>query len=429
MPRYPSHRLANGLTVVLIESSRHHQVLINLLVRVGSRFESPGESGVSHFLEHMLFRGNSAYADTDLLNRAFEDAGGLLQAQTGVEDTEFSFVAHPERLDQGLACLSVFVREPTFPDLEKEREILLEEIQYDYNEHGHLTNLAVLSGQLMWPEHPLGQSVAGEPAQVGQLSERTLRDHHARYYTPDNMVLALAGPLRAEQVLPLVERHFGGWRPRATGQTGRPASAPPVRSAGPRKKSVLDADNQFHLQLCYPAPGYNHPRELGVNFLMRTLDDGPTTRLQRIIREESALVYHIGADYSGYWDSGVVDVTTSVRAERLAPLMERLGVVMREFREQGPTVDEVERARLRYQFALEFSRDSLSDAVDRHAWPLLYSTVRTEEEELEQVMTLNRDDLVGMAADLFRRENLHISVVGPFDPDSEALLERALEGF
>ena len=429
MPQYPAYRLSNGLTVVVIDSPRHHQVLISLMVRVGSRFESPGENGASHFLEHMLFRGNSRFPDTDSLNRAFEDAGGLLQAHTGVEDTTFSFVVHPERLDHGLDCLSVFVREPTFPDLDKEREILLEELQYDYNEHGQLTNLAILGGQLMWPDHPLGQSVGGDPARVGLLTRESLRSHHARYYTPDAMVLSLAGPVRLDSVRPLVERHFGGgWVPSALSRTA-PVPAPPGHGAGPLKKSVLDADNQFHLQLSYPAPGYNHPQELGVNFLMRTLDDGPTSRLQRVIREDAALVYHIGADYSGYWDTGVVDIATSVRAERLGPLLEHLAEVIREFRAQGPTPDEVERARLRYRYALEFSRDSLSDAVDRHAWPLLFSTVRTEEEELQQVQALTRDDLAGLAKSLFRREHLHLAVVGPLDPDSEALLNRALEIF
>ncbi|MDH5752762.1 MAG: insulinase family protein [Deltaproteobacteria bacterium] len=434
MPIIPSHSLTNGLKVVVIEQPHSHRVLLSLMVRTGSRYETPAENGISHFLEHMLFRGNSSYPDTVSLNRAFEETGGMLQAHTSVEETEYSLLAHPAHLEQALENMAVFLRHPNWADFEKERRILLEELLYDYNEQGLLTDLAALASQALWPDHPLGLSVGGTPSSVEGLSLEQVGRHHARYYTPDNIVLALAGRVETGAALEMAQRHLGGWQPEAsaTERGFLPAPAEQPRSGNPLTpgvNTVPDPDNQFHLQFSWPAFGYNHPGELALGLLLRTLDDGSTSRLQRVIREEQALVYHIHAGNSAYQDTGSVDIATSVRAERLGDLLEELGREIRLFRERGPEQEEVEQARRRYLFDLEFDRDSLSAQVDRHAWPLLYSRPRGEEEERQMISSLGRNELSGMAASLFDPARLHLTVVGPVDDSTPALLAEKLKNF
>jgi predicted Zn-dependent peptidase len=428
MPSCRTERLASGFTTVVLEMPGLHQVQVSLFIPVGSRHETAGDCGISHFVEHALFRGNALHADGDALNRAFESVGGMLNAHTGVEATEYEATVHPAHLDDALHALAAVVRAPRFAELEKERRILLDELSYDYNEEGSLVNAGTLASQLMWPHHPLGQSVGGVPETIAALDEAQLRAHHARYYRPRRAVLALAGAVQAAPALRSVARAFGDWQP-AGDEPPAPLPVPAPRGGGPHVKSVHDADNQLHLQLSFPAPGYNDAEELTMALLARTLDDGPTSRLQRVIREERALVYHIAAGHSGYWDAGSFDIVTSVKPELLDELLGQLLGVLADVRAHGPSQDELERARLRHLFDLEFDGDAPGALIGRYAWPLLYATVRDEGTERALVAALRREELAALAARLLARERVHAVLVGPVDAAVERRLREALAAF
>ena len=422
-----SERLPSGFTTVAMEMPGLHQVQVSLFVPVGSRYETPAECGVSHFVEHVMFRGNALHPDGDALNRAFEGVGGMLNAHTGVEVTEYEVTVHPDHLDAALEALAAFMRTPVFADVEKERRILLDELSYDYNEEGRLVNLGALTSQSLWPAHALGQSVGGVPETIGALTVADLRSYHARGYDPARMVLALAGAVHPPQALAAARKHFGVWPAGAPGRAPTASAAPVPRSGGPHVTTVHDADNQFHLQLSYPAPGYNEADELAMGLLARTLDDGPTSRLQREIREERALVYHISAGHSTYWDTGAFDVATSVKSDQLDAVLEALPAVLAQVRQQGPTQDEVERARLRHLFDLDFDRDSPSARIARYAWPLLYASVRDEESERAAVQAITREQLAGLAARVLDPARLHVVLVGPVDEALGRRLRKAVQ--
>lgn len=422
-----SERLPSGFTTVVLHMPGLHQVQLSLFVPVGSRYESPGECGTSHFVEHVLFRGNALHPDGDALNRAFEGVGGMLNAHTGVETTELEATVHPDHLDEALRALAAVVRTPAFAEVEKERRILLDELSYEYNEEGRLVSLSALASRSLWPAHPLGQSVGGVPETIAALTGAELRAHHGRYYRPGRMVLALAGAVQPDAALASVRRHFGDWQPEAGAAPPPAPRAPAPRAGGPHVTTVRDADNQFHLQLSYPAPGYNDEDEVAMGLLARILDDGPTSRLQREIREERALVYHIAAGHSGYWDTGTFDVVTSVRADRLDEVLTALPAVMADVRTRGPTADEVERARLRHLFEMDFDRDSPGARIGRYAWPLLYTTVRDEAAERAEVEALTRDDLAALAARLLHPDRLHAVLVGPVEAGVRDRLMAALQ--
>jgi len=429
MPPCVTQRLSNGLTTAVVHRPGTHQVLVCLMVRVGSRHEDPAQVGVSHFLEHLLFRGNEAFPDADALNRAFEEVGSMLGAQTGVETTEFEFLAHPERLDDGLGRLADFIRRPTFADLDKERRILLDELAYDYNDQGSLIHLAALSSRLMWPGHPLGQNVGGLPETIDTLDTGIIQAHYRRHYRPENMVLGLAGNILPEEAFAMAQKHFGDWTPSPPEPAPVPVPAPAPTKTGPHLCLVNDTDNQFHLQLGFAAPGYNAPEEPAMILLTRILDDGPTSRLQRTIREEKALVYHISAALSAYWDAGALEIATSVKASTFAPLLHHLLRELASIRDHGPTADELERARMRHLFEVEFSRDSLSAQIDRHVWPLLYATPRDEETERRLIQEVRLDKVCALAREVLAPENLHLVLVGPLGADVDNTVRKDVEQY
>ena len=421
-----SETLANGLTVVVVPAPEAHQVQVSLLLAVGSRFESPAELGCSHFLEHMLFRGSKAHPSSQALALAFEGVGTLPGAMTGVESTEFDFVAHPERLEEALTILTGFVREPLLLDLEKERAIIQDEIQYDYNEQGELIHLGSIIAGMLWPHHPLGQSIIGTSQTLERQNETSLRAYHARHYQPQNMILGLVGRITPEEALPLVRRTLGEWK--GTGHRELPELVTGRLGApGARVHTAKDSDSQLHVQLSFPAPGYNDPEEGALVLLSRLLDDGPTTRLQLAVREESGLAYHVAADYSGFQDVGQFDITTSLTADRLVDGLTAMMTVLRDFREHGPKEDELARAKRRHQFELEFARDDLRTAMERHVWPRLYSTPRDEAEELAMIEAVTSNQLQALAARILRRDTACLAMVGPVDEAAQAALHAALE--
>ena len=415
MPLPLQERLANGLTTVVIPIPSSHQVLVSLMVRTGSRFEPAERAGISHFVEHVLFRGNEAYPESRALFEAFEETGDILNAQTGVETTEFYQVVHPGKLERFLSRLAEFVRRPIFSDVEKERRIILDEMLYDYNEQGHLVRLDTLAAESLWGENPLAQSVSGTRDTVAAITREDLRTHFQEQYFPANMVLTIAGRVDGDKALRAVQRAFGDWNHE---RTERAPLLPPTKLgpfSGPAIRTVSDADNQFRLLLSFPAVGYRDPEEIPMALMCGVLDGGPTTRLQRVIREELALVYQIGAGYTSYHDVGQVDVSTTVSPQRLIELLVELLRLLRSFREEGGHSLELDAAKRRYRHALEFGHDSLDTYVDRHGWPLLFDAVRSEEEERALMEAVTAERIGSVAAELLAPERLHLVLVGPID--------------
>jgi predicted Zn-dependent peptidase len=451
-----TERLANGLTAVLVQVPTSHQVLVSLTVRAGSRLDPPQQAGASHFLEHLLFRGNAVYPDVSSLFESFERAGEVLNAQTGVEYTEYYQTVHPDLLPDCLASLAAFIRTPRFSDFEKERRIVLDEILYDYNDQGEMIRLDAVAGELLWPGHSLSQPITGTRDSVSAFTEASVRAHYAAHYRPGNLVLGLAGNLDPARALDCVQRGFGDWPAQGNGANGSANGdgrrgkngnglngggsngaglglmQPPVPKldlAAPTLRMVHDADNQLRIQFSFPVEGYRSDREIPLSLLTSVLDDGPNSRLQRTIREELALVYYIGCTYTGYCDAGQIDITTAVSRERLEDLLASLIPLLRQFREGGVTEAELEAVKRRYRFDLEFSRDSLDAALDRYAWSLLFSEVRTEEEEWTQVQALTAPALSALAQEALSPRRLHVAVVGPVDDEVQRLLRTWIDRY
>jgi predicted Zn-dependent peptidase len=147
------------------------------------------------------------------------------------------------------------------------------------------------------------------------------------------------------------------------------------------------------------------------------------------VREERALVYGISGGYTAYCDAGQFDIVTSVKAEKLEEVVECVLGLLAAFRRDGPSAEEVERARLRHRFDLEFGRDSLGAWAERYAWPLLYSSVRDEAAELSALQGIGAEELRALAARLFAPERLHLALVGPVDDAVEAQVRRAVAKF
>src|SRR5512138_1368490 len=192
--------LGNGLRVLTARSPGLHSAMIALYVRTGSRHETPERNGVSHFLEHLFFRGSVGFPDTVAMNAAVEAAGGSLNGITARDHGCYYTPIHPDEVGVGLEVLGDLIRRPLLKEMDVEREVILEEILDEVDAAGRDIDPDNLSKRIVFGDHPLGYKIAGTPEIVRRISRSDVRAHHQRFYSGSNLVLAVAGPVRASDV-------------------------------------------------------------------------------------------------------------------------------------------------------------------------------------------------------------------------------------
>ncbi|MGH7270477.1 MAG: M16 family metallopeptidase, partial [Polyangiaceae bacterium] len=288
---FSTFTLGNGLRVVVTPQPLLHRAHLALWGRVGSRFESREDSGISHFLEHMIYRGTRRVPSAHEVNLSFERMGGSLFASTQVDHGIFSLSLPPESLEPACALFGEVLSEPAFLDIDIERGIVLEEILEDLDDEGRQVDADNLSRALIYDGHPLGFTITGSASHVRGFDTAGLRGHHERHYTAENSVLVFSGAIDEEQARRLAERDFGRL-PR--GQ--RVAADPPEHTQKrPRLQVVDNMSSQTELRVCFRALALSHPLRPALDVLMRLVDDGMSTRLYHRLCDSRGLCYDVSA--------------------------------------------------------------------------------------------------------------------------------------
>ncbi|MBN1206111.1 MAG: insulinase family protein, partial [Myxococcaceae bacterium] len=185
--------LPSGLRVVTIETPHLHTALLAVYVRTGSRHETAANNGVSHFLEHLFFRGSESWPDTVKMNAAVEEVGGNLNGVTTRDHGYYYTPLHPDHLGVGMEILGDMLTRPRLTDMEVERQIILEEMLDEVDEKGRDIDIDNLSKRVLFPQHPLAFKIAGTRESVSRLTHEQVREHFARHYVTGNMVVTAAG--------------------------------------------------------------------------------------------------------------------------------------------------------------------------------------------------------------------------------------------
>ena len=416
--------LANGLRVVTISLPHLHTGMIAAYVRAGSRHEEPDRNGVSHFLEHLFFRGSEGYPEGRAMNALVEDCGGSLNGVTTRDHGYYFSPVHPERLEVPLAVMADMLARPLLKEIELEREVILEEILDEVDERGRDIDIDNLSKRALFPGHPLGLKIAGTRDSVSALTEQHLRAQHARAYGARNMVLAASGPLRHAQVLELAEKHFGRLLP------GEPLAENPLNGArrGPLLVSADHTESQMELQISFRTPPEDHPDFPVLRVIKRVLDDGLASRLQMQMVEQKALAYSVGAGMDGFTDCSVFEVGCACAPRKAPAALTEMLRILAGLREADLPADELARAKKKSRIWLEFSLDSPAEMIGWFgAGELLHPPAEPFETWLSRIEGVTAADVRRVADAIFRRENLVACAVGPLS-GVEKKLRAAVEG-
>ena len=417
--------LANGLRVVVAPQPQLHRAHVALYVRVGSRFETPVTNGLSHFLEHMLYRGTPTLKTAHDVNHAFESLGGYLYAATQTDFGVFSVTAPAESVAETSRLFGDVLAQPTFNDIEIEKGIVCEEILEDLDDEGRQVDADNLSRSLIYPTHPLGYTITGDEKRVRSFDLPMLRTHHARHYNASNSVLAFSGAVDPDEALALAEKWF------STLPKGEPVKteAPVHAQKKPRLEIVENVSSQTELRVCFRAVPEASEHRPAMDMLMRILDDGMSTRLYHRICDSKGLCYDVGASFDGYEDDGILDFMAGVQHARTSVVTREIIDLLCDLAKNGPDEAEVEKAKRRNAWEMKSTFDSPEDLAGFYAGGLLFDRFETPEARLAANESVTPKILRDMAELLAQPDRLNVLAVGLLEDGEDDRLASVVKGF
>ncbi len=426
-PPYRVNRaqLPNGLRVLTIETPHLHSATLCLYVRAGSRYERPETNGLSHFVEHMLFRGSARYPSSFALNLAIEELGGTLYAETGRDYSLYQITLHPRHVARGLEILGDLFASPVFRDIDLERKIIVEEILEDLDDRGRNVNLDDQSRKLAWDAHPLGYPITGPLKNVRAFSVADVRAHFRRFYGAANLVLSVAGPVKARTVLAQSRDAFARV-PR--GGRCRPL-APKPAGPGPRFRAVHNESAQTQVHVLFHALAETDPGYLALRALVRVLDDGMSTRLHYQICDQKGLAYSVAGSLHSYHDAALLEVDAACSHPKLPELVGETLAVLGRFREELVGEDELEKAKLRFVSDIESCYDDIDGLCGWFGGTELYTRADPQEKRARALARVRPKDIREVARRVLRPERLSVTAVGVVGPTLSRRVQKIVNAF
>lgn len=408
--------LDNGLRVTTEEMAHMRSASATIWIGAGARYEDARVNGVSHFIEHMLFKGTPKRDSNLKISAAIEGVGGTINGFTNKETTCFLVKVPSESFGLGLDVLADMVLHSLFdPEaMERERGVVIEEIKMVRDRPDSWVH--ILLEEMIWPDQPLGRSVAGTEDVIRAITREQVMDYFESLYQPANMVVSVAGKVSAKEVREAVAGSLGA---RAGGKRG---SLVPAKSVleGPLTKIERRDTKQANLALGLPAYERLHPRRYALEILNVILGWGMSSRLFQEVRVKRSLAYSVGSQYSAYLDTGIVRVYAGVDPSRGATAVSVILEQLARMRDEKVGDEELRKAKDFYKGALALRlEDTLNLALRNGEHMVLTGKIVPVEEVLSKVEAVTARDIAEVASDLFKKEKLRLAAVGPFEKEDE----------
>ncbi len=406
--------LPNGLRVITSEMPQTRSATVSVYVGAGSRYERDPEAGLSHFLEHMLFKGASRRPSAQDIAEAVESAGGVHNAATDRELTVYYAKTPDWAAPEAIDILADMVTAPEMDpfELEKERMVILEELAGVEDSPGELAG--ILADETLWPDQPLGRNIGGAVETARALPLEAVNRYFRAQYVPSNLVLSVAGNITHEAVVEAAERWLG------SAPVGEPEGWLPVQPRGDRPRIAVrtKATEQAHLCLTYPALPLGHDDQYAAGLLSALLGEGMSSRLFLELREERALVYDVHSYLSEYRDAGAFTVYAGCDPDNARLTLEVARAEIERFLRDITDEELTKGKRMaagRIQLRMEGTR-AVAAWIGGQA--LVLDEVLTVDEVVALIETVTLDDLRRVGRDLLAAEDATIAAVGPFEDDS-----------
>ncbi len=415
-------RLDNGLTVLTSALPHLRAAAVTVFVRVGSRFEAPEESGLSHLLEHVLFRGCEGYPSAYAFNAAIERWATALGGATARDYSAFDATCWPDAVGDVLDLVGRMMGRNLLQDVDLERQVIVEELQDEIDETGRDVDVDNVAKMALFAGSSFGQKIGGRIELVKRFTDADCRRWYERHYAARNLVLAVAGPVDHDRVMAQAAAAFGALPAGEAREVG-PLS---VRSDLPALESVIQRGSQTNLQLAWVLPSEHHEDFPALQLGHRLLDDGTCSRLRRRIVDEEGLAYHLGSDLETYHGVSLLTVEASVSHDKVIQVVDAVVEIVGDLGRLEASAEEWERIRRRFAFDWETTVDSASAMAYWMGLQHVYMPDESATERFERVMRLSPEDVRAACARLVRPERLQVTVVGDLEPTARAMLRRRI---
>jgi predicted Zn-dependent peptidase len=393
-------------------------VALGFWIGAGSRDEPESRAGVSHFIEHLLFKGSSHYSAQEIAE-IFDELGGELNAATSRETTVVYARVPDERLERALDVMADMVFRPAFADVDSEREVVLEEIAMVEDTPNDLVH--DIAAEAVFGSHPLGRPVIGSADVISSVSRRALASYHRRAYQADKIVLAAAGNVRHDELTAML-------RTRRSGTDLGPglAARKPARGNGKPGVRFLRKDTeQYHV--CLSAPGISRidERRFAGSLMDAIIGGSASSRLFQEIREKRGMAYSVYSYSSQYADSGQIGVYVGTREDNLAECLEIAVAEVSDIAAGNVRPDELARAKENLKGRILLSLESTSARMTRLGKSMITATPLLEPEEVvKRLEAVTSDEVAELAAALLTPERLSVAGIGPDETRFAEAVER-----
>jgi predicted Zn-dependent peptidase len=417
MQEYVLSELDSGERLITERVPSVRSVSLGFWIGAGSRDEPDAKAGVTHFIEHLLFKGTRAY-DAQQIAEVFDEMGGELNAATSREHTVVYARVPDRHLERALDVMADMVFSPTFTDLDSEREVVLEEIAMVEDAPQDLVH--DLLSEAVFSGHSLGRPVIGNAEVISSISRRAISSYHRRAYVAGNVVLAAAGNLEHDELLKLLERAA---RQRVEPPEEKTRVRPPlVREPAPGMRFQRKDTEQFHV--CVGALGMSRSdrRRFAASLLDAILGGSASSRLFQEIREKRGMAYSVYSFASQYTDTGLIGVYLGTREDNLAACLEIVAEQIADIAAGNLRERELERAKENLKGRISLSMESTSNRMSRLGRSLVTDTeLLTLDRIIAEIDAVDRHALAELAGVMLDPERLSAAGIGPSE-------ERFLEG-
>jgi predicted Zn-dependent peptidase len=408
--------LHSGLRLLVEELPHTHSASLGCFVGVGSGHEDRPISGISHFIEHMLFKGTELRPTPKLISDAIEGVGGILDAYTGFESTVYYAKVADIHFDRALDVLTDMLLRPRFDakDIEKERRVIVEELRQTEDTPSDLVHLLLDSA--MWGDQPLGRDIAGDEESVAAITRAAIRRHWRAHYNRANIVISIAGNVEAGRTAAAIEQVLTGLPP------GDVAVFLPSAPPRPGPTLILHPDDSEQSNFCLGFPGLaqSDPDRRALMVFDTVLGGSMSSRLFQEIREERGLAYSVGSYSREHHDVGKWTVYGSVEPGKLRECVATVLAELRRALRDGITEQELQQVKEQVKGGILLSlEDTWSVASRNGSHQLRYGRVIPVEHVVAEVEAVTREDVLRVAGRVLREEAMCLAVIGPHDDGEE----------
>jgi predicted Zn-dependent peptidase len=402
--------LPNGVRVITEVMPHVRSVSVGVWVGTGSRREAPEQNGITHFIEHMLFKGTTRRSAEEIA-RSVDSIGGNLDAFTAKELVCYNTKVLDEHLSQAFDVLADLVLHPLFreEDIAKEKGVILEELKMEEDNPDYLVHEIFTAN--FWKDHPLGKPILGTRDTIKKFDRDAIESYYRAEYVPANTVITAAGRLTHKGLVDLAREHFESL-PAAPRRSAETTPGTHARISLRNKKSLEQ------VQLCLGVPSYPLPHEerFGCYILNTVLGGGMSSRLFQNIRERQGLAYSVFSELNPYRDTGCLSIYAGTSAEAAKRVVESILKEFRELKQEPVSAEELRRAKDHLKGSLMLSLESTSSRMSNLARQEMYfGRFFSLDELVESIEAISADDVQRIAQKFFEQKQIALTVLGNLD--------------